>query len=314
MSIESIEMRGSSYSRAFVMAVLLHVGLFCLLFIESWNNHPALQKEASTQSGILTPIDNAQPEIAPVVKAHSVDSQAVMETLNRIKAEKAKALQVEQARQNALKKEATLMRAMREKEQQRLVHLQQEALKVAALQKKKLEEEKKHLKQIAEEAAAEKERVAVLKQQQKALEAQKLQTQKEAQAQKEASAREAVKAAQAEKEASAREAATKQAVQQAKLAGEIDKYKALIINAISQRWILPETANPQLSTQFRIRLAPNGAVLDVTLIKSSGDALLDRSAQTAIYKASPLPVPADPVTFELFRDISLTVRPEKTRG
>ena len=54
--------------------------------------------------------------------------------------------------------------------------------------------------------------------------------------------------------------------------------------------------------------------MEVSLIRSSGDPILDRSAQTAIYKASPLPVPADPTTFNLFREISLTVRPENVRG
>jgi len=69
-----------------------------------------------------------------------------------------------------------------------------------------------------------------------------------------------------------------------------------------------------MSSQFRIRLAPDGMVLQVSLTRSSGDPLLDRSAQTAIYKASPLPVPTDAETFNLFRDISLTVRPEQVRG
>jgi colicin import membrane protein len=49
-------------------------------------------------------------------------------------------------------------------------------------------------------------------------------------------------------------------------------------------------------------------------MRSSGDTLLDRSAQTAIFKASPLPVPSNVETFNLFRDISLTVRPEQVRG
>lgn len=94
----------------------------------------------------------------------------------------------------------------------------------------------------------------------------------------------------------------------------MDKYKALIVNAIGRNWILPENVDSTLSSQFRIRLAPDGMVLEVSLTRSSGDPLLDRSAQTAIYKASPLPVPTDPDTFNLFRDISLTVRPEQVRG
>jgi colicin import membrane protein len=63
-----------------------------------------------------------------------------------------------------------------------------------------------------------------------------------------------------------------------------------------------------------IRLAPTGSVLDVHLSRSSGDAILDRSAQAAIYKASPLPVPHDATTFNMFREITLTVRPSNARG
>ena len=94
----------------------------------------------------------------------------------------------------------------------------------------------------------------------------------------------------------------------------MNKYKALILTAISRQWILPENANSALSSQFRIRLAPNGEVLSVSLIRSSGDPILDRSAQLAIYKASPLPVPHDLVAFNIFKDINLTVRPVNARG
>ena len=117
-----------------------------------------------------------------------------------------------------------------------------------------------------------------------------------------------------QEEAAAKQQAAANAEKQARVAGEVDKYKALIVNAIGRHWILPDNADSALSSQFRIRLAPDGAVLEVSLTRSSGDALLDRSAQTAIYKASPLPVPTDSETFALFRDISLTVRPEQVRG
>ena len=119
---------------------------------------------------------------------------------------------------------------------------------------------------------------------------------------------------QKQQQAAASQQAALTAENNARMAGEVDKYKALIIDSISRQWILPENANGNLSSQFRIRLAPNGAVLDVSLTRSSGDAILDRSAQSAIYKASPLPVPSDPSTFNIFRDISLTVRPENARG
>ena len=118
----------------------------------------------------------------------------------------------------------------------------------------------------------------------------------------------------AEKQQAAAIQASVDAQKNAQMAGEVDKYKALIIGSISRQWILPENADSTKSSQFRIRLAPNGLVLEVTLTRSSGDAILDRSAQSAIYKASPLPVPSNPDAFNLFREISLTVRPENARG
>ncbi len=84
-----------------------------------------------------------------------------------------------------------------------------------------------------------------------------------------------------------------------------------IVQAISRYWIIPESADHSLSAQFEIRLAPNGSVLSVNLKRSSGDSVLDRSAETAIYKASPLPVPGDDEVFSQFQVLNLTVRPEE---
>lgn len=92
--------------------------------------------------------------------------------------------------------------------------------------------------------------------------------------------------------------------------GEVDKYKALIIQAISQQWIMPEDLKKGLEAKLVVRVAPGGMVIDVKVVQSSGDPVLDRSAQTAIYKASPLPVPQDNAVFDKFRTINLTVRPE----
>jgi colicin import membrane protein len=51
-------------------------------------------------------------------------------------------------------------------------------------------------------------------------------------------------------------------------------------------------------------------VLNIKLLRSSGDAALDYSARTAVLKSAPLPVPSDPQLFEQFRELRLTVRPE----
>jgi len=96
----------------------------------------------------------------------------------------------------------------------------------------------------------------------------------------------------------------------AAMQGEVDKYKGLILEALQQHWIVPDNITPDLSATLLIRLAPGGMVLDVKLVKSSGDAALDRSAIAAVHKASPLPVPEDPKLFDQIREISLIVKPE----
>lgn len=92
--------------------------------------------------------------------------------------------------------------------------------------------------------------------------------------------------------------------------GIVDKYKALIIQSISNHWVIPSQANKSLYCELMIRLAPGGMVLDVQVTKTSGDPSLDSSARAAVLKASPLPVPPDSGAFEPFRQFVLKVKPE----
>jgi len=93
--------------------------------------------------------------------------------------------------------------------------------------------------------------------------------------------------------------------------GEVDKYKALIIQAISQEWIVPDDVDKNTSCKLLINLGPGGVVLRVQVLQPSNNPLLDRSAQNAVWKASPLPVPKDINLLDNFRSIQLTVRPEE---
>lgn len=99
-------------------------------------------------------------------------------------------------------------------------------------------------------------------------------------------------------------------IRKQQILNEVNKYKALILNVIGQYWIMPANVDEHLSTKLLIRLAPGGIVLKVTMLKSSGNATLDRSVVNALWKSSPLPVPKDSKLFERFRELHLTVRPE----
>jgi colicin import membrane protein len=329
-----------SYRKALFSAIAFHVFLGVLLFSDTSSQRPVLTKEVKNSPGMELPMASAPKQ--EIVKAVSVDNKQVMETVNRLKQEREQQQKAELNRQKELNRQVEMAKQQRIQEQKQLAKLKEEANRIAIARKKQAEEEKKHLKELAEQKANESKRIEELKKQKEQLvKQQELETKKLAELNKkkaeekakadklrvekelaEKEKAEKARAAQAkadleskqQAEAAAKQQAAADAEKQARIAGEVDKYKALIVNAIGRNWILPENANSSLSSQFRIRLAPDGAVLEVSLTRSSGDPLLDRSAQTAIYKASPLPVPTDNETFNLFRDISLTVRPEQVRG
>lgn len=313
-----MKLTGSFYP-SLALACLLHLLLgFCLWGFSS-DKPPVLQQDVKNEPGLILPLEEEarKPES---IKAVSVDSQEVMKAMNQIKAKEAKKQQQEALRQETLRSAAEKARQQRIAEQKQLEQLKEEALKLTAAHKKQVAEEEARLKKLTLEKEIETKRLEELKQKQKELakkeaEAKRLETLALKQKQeKEAAAKALLAEEEARKKQAALEKAAEQAANQARMAGEVNKYKALILNAISARWIVPEQANKNLSSQFRLRLAPDGAVLEATLTRSSGDAILDRSAETAIYKASPLPVPHDAATFSLFRDINLTVRPMNVRG
>lgn len=104
---------------------------------------------------------------------------------------------------------------------------------------------------------------------------------------------------------------TNNSANNAQTQGEIDKYKALIIQAIAQEWIVPDDVDKNTSCKLLVNLGPGGVVLRVQILQPSNNSLLDRSAQNAVWKASPLPVPKDNNLLDNFRSIQLTVRPEE---
>ena len=318
-------MQSISYRNALIAALMLHILIAIMLLVESTNEHPVLVASAKTEMSQEQPTPIEQQDQA--IKAVSVNSQDVMNTVNRLKEERLQQQKAEDQRQRTLTQQAEAARLRRVAEQQHLEKLKDEAAKLAVTRQKQMEEDNLHLKQLAKQKVEQEKQLSEMKNQQiqmqkrqqqekdKLVELQRKKASELARINQEKEIKATEDLAQKERAATAAaQQATLNAEKMARTAGEVDKYKALIIGAISRQWILPENANSGMSSQFRIRLAPNGVVLEVNLTRSSGDSILDRSAQSAIYKASPLPVPNDPETFNLFRDISLTVRPESARG
>ena len=75
--------------------------------------------------------------------------------------------------------------------------------------------------------------------------------------------------------------------------GIVDRYKALIKAKVSAAWVSVPGAKG-LRCDVAVHVIAGGQVLSVRIVRSSGNAVFDRSVVSAIYNAAPLPVPRSP--------------------
>ncbi len=209
-----------------------------------------------------------------------------------------KEIRTQQAADNAVKaKAANEARQLAAAKAQALAQIQQAKQEQAAIAVKQQADAKKAADQLAQ-----------LQAQQKQAAQQLAQTQAQT-----AAAKKTADAAAAQKAADAKRQALQQAQKASATANnnvqtqnEINRYVGLITQAIQAQWTqLPGAAQQKLATTMIIRLAADGTVLQVQNVGSSGNPALDRLALTAVYKASPLPVPADPSLFASFRELKV---------
>lgn len=277
-----MESHSNKYLIAFAVAAVIHAVVFSVLVVR----HSYLPTELAQSK-----------QTTPIIKAVAIDQNTVEAEIRQIKSTREAKHLAELQHQQMLAKQLRLVRKQRLEEQKRL-----QALRKAVKQNRSKE---KLMQQVA------KKRLATLKKQQllekKRLEKIKKERLKKRTVKKAPIVNDAKRQARRKNLQKIDEAET---IRLAREQQAISKYSVLIVNAISQRWILDETLNRNLSCQLQIHLAPDGTVLTVKIIKPSGSGLFDRRAQAAVYKASPLPVPRDPGLFNKFRIIRLTAKPE----
>jgi colicin import membrane protein len=274
------------YKLPLISALAMHGLLLILLGIHWQTKHYTEQAsntipiiQATTVSADqINPTTIAKPEPIPAIESKPVLNQpipAVDETLRQREQEK----------------------LLQQQAQQKLKQAELEKAKTAALQKQAQLKQQEKIKQ------AEAEKMAALKQQQ-VEQAEKLKRAEQAAAFKKEQER--LLAQELADEGKALSSTRTSSANQ----GEIDKYKAMMVQAISRQWLVPDNVNNNIVCKLLIHLAPGGVVLSTEITQSSGNPALDRSAQAAVYKASPLPVPDESNLFDKFRVVSLTVRPE----
>jgi len=96
-------------------------------------------------------------------------------------------------------------------------------------------------------------------------------------------------------------------------AEQVMAYTAIIHDLVQRNWSRPPSARNNMTVVIRIRLVPTGDVVDVEIVRSSGDAAFDRSAENAVRAVGRFRELASmpPRMFERnFRSLLLTFRPE----
>ncbi len=241
------------------------------------------------------------------VKARVIDDAAI------------RAAAAEKARKEAIaRKKAAAEKARREEAARRKAAAEEARRKEAA--RKKAAVEKARREQAArKKAAAEKARKEAIARKKAAAE----------KARREEAARRKAAAEKARREEAARQAAQERALEEQLLAEEqeqearrlaaarerkerslINHYMALIQQKVERNWIRPPGSARGLVCTVQVRLMPGGGVVRATIGRSSGDDLYDRSVVNAVYKASPLPLPADAALFDRFRELEFLFNPE----
>jgi len=90
--------------------------------------------------------------------------------------------------------------------------------------------------------------------------------------------------------------------------GLLAQYQAQIRSRIERAWIRPPNARTGLSCEVRITQVPGGEVVGVRVGNCNGDESVRQSIEAAAYRASPLPLPADPSLFD--RNLLVTFKPQ----
>lgn len=266
------------------LALLVHGMLLLGLMIGvSWKNPPHLPIEADIWTELPAPTlpppeFAAQPEPLP--------------ELEPLPAPKPATVQPEQA-------EIALEKAKNKRAEEQLAELQRK--QELALAEKKLAEDKRiEAQRRLEQERSEKER----------LEKERSEKEKQMQTRRQLD-QELARQMREELDAEATQLRSMQArALTSRQASLVRDFQERIRGKIRDALILPQNLRGDAEVVFQVSLLPNGEVLRVALVRTSGQPLYDSAVERAIFKASPLPLPNEREAAAPFREgLTLKFRP-----
>lgn len=277
---------------SFGLALGLHIALGILL-ISSFDHTMHLPPMAN-------PDENKE-----IIEAVVVNKKSLQDEVDRLAMIEAKRKQQEQAKKQELQRKEIEAKQKREKEEELLVELKkknEQLKKEAELQRLVKEQQEQELK---DKVKAEQETLKKIQKQKEEIVAAKNKALVEQKAAELAKVQELAK--QKEKILADENAKKAASVNQA----ELDQFKILLRNRLHQHWRQPLGVDfSKFSCKIAVRLMPTGDVIEVTVVQPSGSVEFDRSAVSAVQKASPLPMPPNPALAREFREFDFIFKPE----
>lgn len=293
--------KDSSYRLAVVFAIILHILLITAFFLHI-NASDLHQVSVQPDVDIIKAVAVSQSDLTKIAQQRARQQQeaqaaAEQQRLQQQAEQKARLAAIQEQQRQQQLQAMQRQREIKEKQAQLVAQQQaeQQAKQKAIQQQEALQQQQaQQAKQAALEKAQKAQKETLKKQQQEKQQADQLKVaEQKALDSQLAAEQKAMTAARTNEQQS-----------------ELQKYKALIEAAIQQNWVVPGGSNADLSCELTIKLGPGGTVLSVQVTRSSGDSGLDNSARAAVFKASPLPVPADADLASQFRELRLTASPK----
>ena len=299
--------QASPMRTAVVKAVFVHVALAAVFLIGAdfdwWDSdarpQPMMQEDVE------------------IVQATAVDESRVEETAQRIRDQRDAERRAEEERVAELERRAREAEQRRQREQQ----AQQQAREQAQREREEAEAETRRLR---EEAAAEEQRAQEAaerrareeaeaeRRRQEEAERQRQEEERRRQEEEERQRREAEERERAERERQiqeelAEERARRERARQQRVLTEVERYQALIRQAIQRNLIVDSSMRGQ-SCVLIISLARTGFVTNVEV--GEGDRAVCEAGRAAALRAGTLPVSEDPEVYQQMDRIRLRIEPE----
>lgn len=272
--------------KAWALAIALHVVVITALVIGfRW---PAITGQ---DTEIIQAVAVEDPKQAQAEKRKREDeARKRQEEEARKREEQARQRKLEQERKR-IEAEKQRLTEVRKKEEEARRKAVEERRRKEEQERQRLEAEKQRLAEERQRIEAERQRIAEERKQREEEERKK-------------EVEEQLAAAMA-----AEERERQEAERRARALTAAEKYKILIRQKVERNWVPPPGTAKDLQCTVKVRLAASGDVLTVAVVRSSGNELFDRSAENAVYKASPLPLPEERDLFDYFREIEFPFKP-----